>query len=162
MVAHPPCAQWGELSHMARVNPNEKALALLAVEFVRRFGGVLEHPKKTKLAVAARFPSPGAPADRFGGWTLMVSQKWWGHRAEKVTLLYIVGCAPRDIPPLPLVLGESEAVCGTTGRTKSMFRNQRRPEIKKSEREHTPIAFALWLCDLARRCTAIPREAAAA
>ena len=33
-----------------------------------------------------------------------------GHRAQKKTLLYIVGCEPGDIPPMPLQLGSSECV----------------------------------------------------
>jgi hypothetical protein len=39
VVAHPPCSQWGALSHMANRDPAEKSLGLIAVEFIRRWGG---------------------------------------------------------------------------------------------------------------------------
>lgn len=37
-------------------DPDEKALALWAVEQVRKFGGVLEHPKRSTLWPAAGLP----------------------------------------------------------------------------------------------------------
>jgi hypothetical protein len=136
---------------MAHHRPAEKQLALFAVCMVRACGGVLEHPKRSILWKVANLPAPGEPADGFGGWTLPVSQKWWGHRAEKPTLLYIVGCKPRDVPPLPFTIGEASHVVGTAGRRKDGGRRDL-PEIRKSEREHTPRQFAEWLLDLARRC----------
>lgn len=151
IVAHPPCAQWGTLRHMSRNIPEEKALALEAVGLVRTNGGVLEHPKRSTLWDVANLPAPGAPADKYGGWTLAVSQKWFGHRAEKQTLLYIVGCKPSDIPTFPITLGEAHCVVGTSGRRKDGTRKDL-PEISKAEREHTPKAFAEWLCELAKRC----------
>ena len=57
VIAHPPCRCWGALSHMAhRSTPNrdavvlaEKQLAIWACGQVRKCGGVLEHPAKSKL-----------------------------------------------------------------------------------------------------------------
>lgn len=150
MVAHPPCAQWGMLSHMAIKNPKEKRLALLAVDWVRRDGGVLEHPRLSKLWTTAELPAPGEPADAWGGWTLMVSQKWWGHMAEKLTLLYIVGVQPSQIPPMPLTLGHAEFTCCQSGRRRNRARSMDRKEMPKSLRDHTPPSFAAWLVLLAR------------
>lgn len=42
VVAHPPCGPWGKLRHLSR--NDDPSLALRAVEQVRRWGGVLEHP----------------------------------------------------------------------------------------------------------------------
>jgi hypothetical protein len=156
VVAHPPCRAWGQLRHMAKPRPDEKQLALWAVEQVRTFGGVLEHPKKSTLWPVAGLPAPGK-RDEFGGWTLPVFQSWWGHRAEKATLLYIVGCEPAEIPDVPMMLGEAPCVVGTGGRRADGSRRQPgdagwRPEITKAEREHTPPAFAAWLVQLADRC----------
>lgn len=155
VIAHPPCRGWGNLRHMSNATQEEKDLAVWAVGQVRRWGGVLEHPKRSKLWPHVGLPMPGEGRDEFGGWTLGIPQQWWGHRAEKLTLLYIVGCAPKDIPPLPLVLGEAECTISTCTRMPCGGRRPaRRPEVSKAEREHTPIALAEWLYRLAQRCAA--------
>ena len=148
VVAHPPCRGWGKLRRFARPLPGELGLGPWAVEQVRKHGGVLEHPAHSTLWSAAGLPPPGQ-ADAWGGWTLPILQHWWGHRAAKATWLYVVGCAPAAIPPIPLVLGRAGHVCcGTRMRRGSQGW---RPEITKAEREHTPRALAEWLLDLARR-----------
>lgn len=136
---------------MANPRPDEKALALWAVEQVRKFGGVLEHPANSTLWATQKLPLP-RDRDQYGGWTLPIVQQWWGHRAEKRTWLYIVGCAQQDIPPLPMTLGEAPCICGTSGRRRDGTRLSRRPEITKAEREHTPPALAAWLVELAAKC----------
>lgn len=156
VVAHPPCRAWGQLRALANPRPDEKALALFAVEQVRTFGGVLEHPKNSTLWPVAGLPAPGR-RDEFGGWTLPIFQSWWGHRAEKPTLLYIVGCEPADIPAMPIQLGEASHVIGSSGRRRDGGRLHKgdprwRPEVTKAEREHTPPALAAWLVELASRC----------
>ena len=148
VVAHPPCRGWGAFSWRANVRPDERNLARLAVGLVRAFGGVLEHPAASKLWADQRLPAPGK-RDQYGGWTLTINQFWWGHRASKPTALYIVGVDPQDIPDLPIVLGEPEFVIGDVGRASN---GTKRPEISKSEREHTPPELARWLIDLAARC----------
>lgn len=148
VVAHPPCRAWGQLRHMAKPRPDEKELALWAVDQVRRFGGVLEHPKGSTLWKEKPLPAPGQ-VDEFGGWTLPIFQQWWGHRAEKATFLYIVGCAPAQIPGMPIQLGEASHVIAQSSRNQKL---RRRPEVTKAEREHTPADLAVWLCELARRC----------
>jgi len=101
-------------------------------------------------------PAPGQ-RDAFGGWTLPIVQSWWGHRAEKATWLYIVGCAPAEVPQMPMLLGESSHVitqCRTVsgGRLRKGMRGWR-PECTKAEREATPPALAAWLVDLAAACS---------
>lgn len=145
VVAHPPCRAWGRLRHFAKPRPDEKALALWAVEQVRKFGGVLEHPASSTLWPVAELPAPGK-RDQWGGWTLPIHQHWWGHRAEKATLLYIVGCEPANVPPLPYRIDEPTHV------VQSRKRTGYRPHITKAEREHTPPELARWLVDLAARC----------
>lgn len=152
VVAHPPCRAWGRLRHMANPMPGEKNLARLAVALVREFGGVLEHPARSTLWAAQKLPQPGE-RDQYGGWTLPISQYWWGHRAEKKTWLYIVGCEPRDVPQLPLALGDAPMVVGN-GTTNHPQRGDPgwRPQIPHAEREHTPPELARWLIELAHRC----------
>lgn len=144
VVAHPPCRAWSQLRAFAKPRPGEKELALYAIKQVRKHGGVLEHPAGSSLWPAAGLPEPGE-TDQYGGWTLVISQHWWGHLCEKKTRLYIVGCEPRDIPDMPMVLGESTHV-----QTYS-HKCRRRPQMPHKLREHTPPELAKWLVELARK-----------
>ena len=69
----------------------------------------------------------------------------------KMTWLYIVGIAPRELPPFPLKLGEATHVIARhrngPGNTKGC--PGWRPETSKAEREHTPELLARWLVSLA-------------
>jgi len=157
VVAHPPCRGWGKLSYFAKPAPGELELGPFAVDQVRRCGGVLEHPKDSRLWGAAGLPRPGQ-VDAWGGWTLPISQHWWGHRAEKLTWLYIVGLRPSEIPPIPLHLGDATHVIARSrvrridGSRLRKGMTGWRPEVTKAEREHTPPRLADWLVELARRC----------
>lgn len=157
VVAHPPCRAWGRLRKLANPEPVEYLLALWAVQQVRRFGGVLEHPAGSLLWAAAGLPAPGKGRDVDGGWTFPVSQVSWGHRANKATWLYIVGCGPDLLPDMPGLCPPATAICGSPGRRRDGTRLHKgddgwRPEISKREREATPPAFAAWLLEVARRC----------
>lgn len=146
IVAHPPCRAWGRLRNFAKPRPDEKDLARWAVAQIRLWGGVLEHPSGSILWEDQKLPPPSGATDQHGGWTLAAPQKWWGHKAEKATWFYIVGCAPSAIPAMQLVLGDALYVVQTSKRS------DHRPHITKSEREHTPEALARWLVELAQRC----------
>lgn len=134
VVAHPPCRGWGKFKHVAKVQPGERELAFFAVDAVRRFGGVLEHPVGSALWREAALPPVDGLPDQFGGVTWRVDQVRWGHRALKPTLLYVVGAAGRpDLPPAAAPVTTVERMC-------------------RQERERTPLSFALWLAELARSC----------
>jgi hypothetical protein len=67
-----------------------------ALEAVRTWGGVLEHPEASHAW--RRFGLNAPPrhggwivADFDGGWTCCVEQGYYGHRARKATWLYAVG-----------------------------------------------------------------------
>lgn len=162
VVAHPPCRAWGQLRALANPRPDEKELAPWAVEKVREFGGVLEHPAKSTLWDFMCLPRPGEK-DIYGGWTLPIYQSSFGHRAEKATFLYIVGCLPNSLPIMPLILGEAHFVCGSSGRRTDGSRLKKgdrgwRPEITKAEREHTPFELAKWLVEVAKICATGERQ----
>lgn len=146
VVAHPPCRAWGRLRQFAKPRADERSLGPWAAEQVRRFGGVLEHPAHSTLFGHCGMPKPGEFPDGFGGYSIEIEQYHWGHRAEKATWLYIVGCDPDELPPIPRREG-SPTHCVRP--TKSY---PRLPSITKAEREHTPPDLAQWLVDLARRC----------
>ena len=122
---------------------------------MREFGGVLEHPHRTTLWAAQKLPAIGA-RDAFGGFTLVIDQNWWGHRAQKRTRLYVVGCEPEKVPTMPLVLGKATHTVGLwSGRDKATCR----PSIAKHEYESTPPELAAWLVDLAARCAPTTQQA---
>ncbi len=150
VVAHPPCRAWGCLAHMAKPRPDEKALALYAVNQVRLNGGVLEHPAGSALWPTANLPEPGG-RDAWGGFTIILPQFWFGHLADKATRLYICGCEPNDVPPVPLTLGEAPLTMGST-RKHLVAAGLQKKELLKKDREKTPPAFASWLVELARNC----------
>lgn len=149
VVAHPPCRAWGGLSHMAKPRPDEKELAIFAVRKIREFGGVLEHPKTSRLWDVMRLPAPG-DRDCFGGFTLCVDQFWWGHKARKATFLYVVGCEPKDVPTIPMRLDAVEYTVAS--KIKKYSGRRTKKEISKKEREATPVDFAKWLIELANKC----------
>lgn len=136
VVAHPPCRGWGRLSHLAKPRHDEKALGLFAVECVRKYGGVLEHPWASKLWAAALLPLPGA-VDAWGGFTILVEQGWFGHAAPKPTWLYVCGANRSDLPFIPVQLHRA------AGRTL---------DLSPADRERTPPAFARFLVAIAGVC----------
>lgn len=146
IVAHPPCRGWGRLRQFSNATEEERQLAVSAVQWVRWFGGVIEHPAESGLWAHCSLPRPGCFPDDFGGYSLEVRQCDWGHRAEKLTWLYVVGVEPDSLPAFP-------AAGVPTGVIKPQRGVPRRlPIVTKREREATPPAFASWLVDLARRC----------
>ena len=148
VVAHPPCRAWASLRHCAKPEPGEKDLALWAVNQIRLFGGVLEHPLRTTLWAEAGLPFCG-DFDAWGGFSIVLDQNWFGHRAQKRTRLYICGCSPKDVPPMPLKLGRATHTVGLwSGRDKLNCR----PSISKKEFELSPVRFAEWLVALAVVC----------
>lgn len=137
VVAHPPCRVWGNLRHFAKPRPDEADLGRHAVAQVHRCGGVLEHPKRSRLWDDQGLPMPGKGRDAFGGFSLQIPQYWFGHLAHKETLLYVCGCEPGDVPAYPMKLGEPDRFV---------------EKLSKAQRERTPPDFANWLVDLAARC----------
>lgn len=149
IVAHPPCRAWGGLRAFANPRPDEKGLAVYAVDLIRLYGGVLEHPKASTLWSVVGLPEPGE-RDAWGGFTIEVHQHWWGHRAEKATRLYIVGCEPEELPPIPIVTTKPTHVIANSRNLQGT--PLARPEVSKREREATPPRFALWLIETALKC----------
>lgn len=138
VVAHPPCRAWGRLRKLAKPRPDEKDLAVFAVECVRRFGGVLEHPYGSTLWPYCGLPGPKAPPDEFGGFTVVVDQGWWGHAAPKPTYLYIVGMTRGQLEEFPVQLLRA------AGRTLLLC---------PADRERTPVEFARFLLRTAGACS---------
>lgn len=147
LVAHPPCAQWSKLKALAHKDEWMKSHAPWAVAQIRRWGGVLEHPHGSDLWKFCHLPYPGQFRDDFGGYSLLVDQVHWGHRAQKRTLLYIVGCDLEDLPPMPKERKKPTHVLDTSNRAERKL-----PYLAKSLRDASPEPFAHWLIEIARNC----------
>lgn len=168
VVAHPPCQRWGRMwfgqpLHVKLTGERKKlgddgGCFTSALEAVRRFGGVLEHPWGSHAWPHFGLNTPDRRggwivADFFGGWTCCVEQGRYGHYARKPTLLYAFGV---DLPELPW--GKSEprydpAVVERMG----LARAKRLGEVgargggtNSAPRIHTPPAFRDLLLSMAR------------
>lgn len=114
VVAHPPCQRWGRFWHGSTRKPHQFKLGddngcfVAALNAVREWGGVLEHPADSH---AWRFFGLRRP-ERFKGWqdagdgvgwTCYVEQGHYGHMSRKPTWLYAAGV---DRPALDWTKGE--------------------------------------------------------
>ena len=144
VVAHPPCRSWGRLRKFAKPLDGESELAVMAVNIVRRCGGVLEHPDGSILFEQLNMKKSSS-SDVYGGFFLSVYQFWWGHKARKKTILYICGCSMSDLPAFPLRFDAIQYVV-------SGSKKGGKKEISKADRERTPIGFARWLIEVAMMC----------
>lgn len=98
VVTHAPCGPYSQQRHNYR--GSEHDCAYRALEQVRTFGGVFEHPARSLFWDKAGLLRPnmkgaygffGSEIDKYGGFTIQVNQVEWGHPARKPTWLYVVG-----------------------------------------------------------------------
>ena len=106
----------------------------------------MEHPAESGVWAACGLPLPGRAPDDHGGWTAQIRQCDWGHRAEKLTWLYIVGAHPDELPALPPRREATGVIKPQRGVPRGL------KIVTKAERERTPPALAAWLVELAGRC----------
>lgn len=149
IIAHPPCRSWGQLSHFANPRPGEKELAIYSINQIRKYGGVLEHPRASRLWKEMNLPL-GKQTDEYGGYTISINQSWFGHKAEKKTLLYICGVERNNLPEIPLKFDLIEYVVSSSRKKAG------KKEISKADRERTPIDLAKWLIQVAESCYNLP------
>lgn len=139
VVAHPPCGPWGRLRLMCR--NQDASCGPHAVEMVRRFGGVFEHPADSILFRYCALPFPGELPDALGGRTYGLRQVSWGHCCEKPTWIYVVG-----VPAKTVVAGLRTGGVAT----RRIANGDALPSASKRARILTPRPFAEWLIALAR------------
>lgn len=153
VVAHPPCQLWGALASVNYARwggehnkpGNDGGMFSFALSTVRRVGGVIEHPAKTKAWAKYGLAKPrGAGWQKTidGGWVCEVWQSAYGHRANKATWLYCFG------EPKPAIW---KRVSGThqVGFYDQRGKSRNKPTLCKKEANHTPIEFAKYLIDIA-------------
>ena len=150
VVAHPPCGPWSKTRHLCNAATLATAdCAIEAVGFVRRNGGVLEHPANSRLWAEIDLPKVHTfGLDKYGGWTAYVEQVDWGHCCVKPTWLYLVGI------PKELVVAEMDRRDGKGVATHCVCTGPRQlkrlPVASKPFKRRSPPAFAAWLVQLAR------------
>ncbi len=110
VVAHPPCQRWGRFAEShpitgkVAIPGNDAGCFYHALLMVRRFGGVIEHPKDSKAFGTEIGFSLGKP-QRDGwsrsadgrGWICQVEQGHYGHFSRKPTWLYACGVRLPDL-----------------------------------------------------------------
>ena len=159
VVAHPPCESWSAFWGWT-ARQDRRHLGPLAVDQVRKWGGVLEHPAYSGLwddqGLPAAFQGLQVPLflDPYGGLSIEVSQCWWGHPSPKRTWLYLVG-VPFDRIELPAVFKSphydtTQATFRIDKRTGRTSRRSASDMLSAESRRRTRPAFAEWLVNLAR------------
>ncbi len=159
VVAHPPCSRWCRLAGLVEARWGHKrgddgGCFKAALESVRRFGGVLEHPAYSDAwdAFGLLKPPTGGgwvSAGLFdGGWTCYVEQWRYGHVAKKATWLYAYGV---ELPTLKwghLRDQQCQALVSWCGNKTKAHDN--RPRVGKARAAATPIEFREALISMAR------------
>lgn len=155
VVAHPPCHLWVNLAclNFARYGGehnrpgNDGGCFASALQSVRKWGGVLEHPAGSRAWATHGLTSPvstGWQRSLFGGWVCEVWQSAYGHKARKRTWLYYSG----ENEPFQLRWDRKGGShqCGWFDRIK--------PTLSKREANATPTAFRDELLQLASMANA--------
>ncbi len=171
VVAHPPCQRWGRYWHGSPRKPHQYLLGdddgcfASALDSVRAWGGVLEHPAHSHAWRWFDLHKPRASggwtlADDYG-WTCQVEQGHYGHFSAKKTWLYAVGTkrpelkwGPSNVPLNPEMLAkygyEKARRCGNIGWVGGGH--------KQKIRASTPIEFRDLLLSLVRICTCLEND----
>lgn len=177
VVAHPPCQRWGKLwagqplfikrTGIRKVKGDDGGCFKAALDAVRRWGGIIEHPWGSHAWPHFGLNTPPRAggwiiADFGGGWTCCVEQGRYGHYARKPTLLYAVGC---DLPELDWGIGASRLDPAVVQRM-GLQRAKRLGEVgargggtDSSPRIGTPPAFRDLLLNIARTARSVRRAA---
>lgn len=110
VVAHPPCQRWGRFWHGSTRKPHQFKMGddngcfAAALESLKSFGGVLEHPCDSNAWAHFGLNKP----PRSGGWVMAAPGMWtccvyqghYGHVAGKPTWLLTSGVSLDQLPKL--------------------------------------------------------------
>jgi hypothetical protein len=159
VVAHPPCSRWCRLAGLVEARWGHKrgedgGCFASALDSVRRWGGVLEHPAYSDAWAHFGLPTPqrhgGWQRGLCGGWSCHVEQGRYGHPAKKATWLYAFGV--EELPELrwgSALDQETHAPVSWCGNRVKSGPN-RRPRVGVKRALATPIEFRDTLLRLAR------------
>lgn len=170
VVAHPPCERWGRYwgggpsAKVKRILGDDGGCFESALDSVRKWGGVLEHPEASHAFKRFDLFRPLRTGGWVRGdlllqqwpagaaWTCCVEQGHYGHSARKATWLYYVGV----IPPPELIWGPSAGRRLDEGFHSKEERSaaraagiQPRKRLSRAQNIATPILFRNLLISLA-------------
>ena len=155
VVAHPPCQLWGPFAPInfkrwggEHNRPgNDGGCFASALRSVRKWGGVLEHPARTKAWAAHGLGAPTSIGWRYDAANEMyVCEVWqsaYGHPANKATWLAYRGRKPFDLDWSRPVGTHQIGFHDQRGKAKN------KPTISGKAASATPIAFRDVLLRLA-------------
>ena len=151
VIAHPPCSRWGRYwmgqpGGKRLIKGDDDGCFASALASVRKWGGVLEHPRDSSAWSTFGLNRPNfgggwTVADFTGGWTCEVEQGHYGHLARKPTWLYAVRVS------LTLLTWGKSVVERRPGDSPARGMLER---LSKKQRAATPIAFRDLLIAMAR------------
>ena len=171
VVAHPPCQRWCrfakgiEKTHGYKVGDDGGCFAA-ALDAVRTYGGVLEHPAGSLAWDAFGLPKPRSAAGWThsfldGGYSCYVEQGRYGHPMRKATWLYAFG--HEHYPTLRWGRVNDQQMLGAFKWGSRLYKpehDRNRPRVD-SLHSVTPIAFRDELLAMARACHKVRRGVAA-
>jgi hypothetical protein len=183
VVAHPPCERWGRYwsggpsAKVKRVLGDDGGCFASALESVRKWGGVLEHPEASHAFKRFDlYPPPkeggwiswtadiGAGLTDLTTWICCVEQGHYGHPARKAT--WLAAYLPSGIRPPELIWGPSQGRRLDEGFHSKAERDAARAagipprkRLSKAQNVATPIAFRDLLISIARNAQAETRAA---
>lgn len=172
VIAHPPCQRWGRFWHGSTRKPHQFSKGAddgcfaAALDALRQFGGVLEHPADSHAWEHFGLHKPPrsggwVPAGP-GMWTCCVYQGHYGHLSGKPTWLLASG-VPKDSLPV-LLWGKTEQRIHPVALERHGYEKARRIGMmamvggkdKTKIRNATPPLFRDDLIEIARL---VPRTA---
>lgn len=164
VIAHPPCARWGRYwsggpsAKVRRKLGDDDGCFESALQSVRRWGGVLEHPEASHAWAAFGIPKPPKDGGWIpllnGGYTCCVEQGNYGHRTRKATWLLVYGITPPE-----LKWGKSPATmrldAGGHSTEERRMKQATNPvkRITAREMKATPVPFRDLLISIAEQAT---------
>lgn len=157
VVAHPPCQLWGNMAFVNHARwggdhnkpGNDDGCFESALNSVRKYGGILEHPASSHAWKNYTLPRP-----RPGRWfsfkeneyVCEVWQSSYGHKARKRTWLFYCG---ETIPPEMNWERDNNAEYQIGGQDKR-GKEKNKPTIRREQASATPILFRDVLISIAR------------
>ena len=161
VVAHPPCQRWCRFAkgiekiHGYKVGDDGGCFEA-ALDAVRTYGGVLEHPAHSLAWPKFGLPIPpksgGWVTNIGGGWAAYVEQGRYGHPMRKATWLFFHS-GDDEHGPSELRWGfQPDSVLGAFKwghRADKPEHDRNRPRVD-SRHSETPLAFRDVLLDMAR------------
>ena len=162
VIAHPPCARWSRLARFCEVRHGLKVgddggCFESALNSVREWGGVIEHPAFSKAWNHFDLPRPetkkqGWTLGGCGGYSCYIEQGRYGHPVKKATWLYVYGLEVDELPQLRW--GHTPDSRGTIS-TKQDWRGGMdgwRNKTGHTKANATPIEFRDVLISIAKKC----------